>query len=138
MPLLYISGYFEKNRDSYYDLLLDVSKKGNYNDWLKFFLKGVVIQSKDAIERATKLEKYSKECKEQLLDKTNINSMKLFEHLLGNPYITIINAKKILKKEYPTAQRAIQKLVEEGILKEITGKQRNTVFVAEKIKQILE
>lgn len=138
LPLLYISGYFEKNRDSYYDLLLDVSKKGNYNEWLKFFLKGVITQSKDAIERATKLEKYSKECKEQLVEKSNTNSLKLFEHLLGNPYITIPNAKRILKKEYPTAQRAVQKLVDAGMLKEITGKQRNTVYLAEKIKQILE
>ncbi|MBN2127310.1 MAG: Fic family protein [Candidatus Diapherotrites archaeon] len=138
LPLLYISGYFEKNRDSYYDLLLDVSKKGNYNSWLKFFLNGVIIQSKDAIERATKIEKYSKECREKLLDRSNTNSLKLFEHLLGNPFITVPNAKKILKKEYPTAQRAIQKLVDAGMLKEITGKQRNTVYVAEKIKQILE
>ncbi len=138
LPLLYISGYFEKNRDAYYDLLLDVSKKGAYDEWLKFFLKAVIAQSKDAIERATKLEKYSKECKEKLLDKSNTNALKLFENLLGNPYITIPNAKKILKKEYPTAKRAIQKLIEAGILKEITGKQRNTIFVAEKIKQILE
>ncbi|HLC79059.1 MAG TPA: Fic family protein [archaeon] len=138
LPLLYISGYFEKNRDAYYDLLLDMSKKGNYSDWLKFFLKAVIAQSKDAIERAAKLEKYSKECKEKLLEKSSTNALKIFESLLGNPYITIPNAKKILEKEYPTAKRAIQKLTEVGILKEITGKKRNTVFVAEKIRQILE
>ena len=118
--------------------MLEVSKKGNYAEWIRYFLKGTIIQSKEAANRAAELEKYSKECREKILDKANINSLKIFDALLGNPYITIPTAKKITKKDYPSAQRAVNKLAEAGILREITGKKRNKIYLAEKIKAILE
>ncbi|MDY3829708.1 MAG: hypothetical protein SOZ65_02070, partial [Erysipelotrichaceae bacterium] len=49
-PLLYLSLYFKQNRTEYYGLLMDVRFKGKYEEWLKFFLKGIIEMSKNSIQ----------------------------------------------------------------------------------------
>jgi len=138
LPLLYISGYFEKYRSQYYDLLLDVSKKGDYESWLNFFLDAIITQSNDATQRILKLEEYSKIAKSKLMQKRNMQALKVLEHLFINPFINIPFAEKLLKKRYPTAKRAIITLVNEGILQDAKIKDGKTkIFVATEINTIL-
>ena len=54
-PLLYLSDFFEKNRKEYYRLLLAVTTHGRWEPWIRFFLRGVADQSRDAILRARAL-----------------------------------------------------------------------------------
>jgi len=133
MPVLYMSPYFDKNDRQYRALLLEVSQQGDYSSWLKFFLKGVIEQAKDTHRRVTKLLDYQKTCREKLNKTRAPNSLIILESLFVNPYITVPNAKSLLKKSFPTAEHAIEVLVSHGILKEITGQIRNRVFLAEEI-----
>jgi Fic family protein len=138
-PLLYLSAYLEKHKEEYNNLLLDVSMKGNIEAWLKFFLKGIKIQADDAIERAIRLENYHNECREILQQKSQSNNvLTVLDHLFENPYIKIPEVAKILKSHYPTAENNIKILIDNGILKESTGKKRDRIFYAPKIREILE
>lgn len=138
LPLLYISGYFEQNRSQYYDLLLNVSKKGDYESWLNFFLDAVITQSNDATQRILKLEDYSKIAKAKIMQKRNMLALKILDQLFINPFINIPFAERILGKRYPTAKRAVMALVNEGILQDACIKDGKTkIFVAPEINAIL-
>ncbi len=137
LPLLYISGYFEKYKDKYDDLLLKVSKESDYTDWLKFFLNAIITQSLDAKEREAELIAYFNDQQDKIKNKKNIKSLNIFESIFENPYITITNEAKRLKINYNTAKSAIDVLVELGILEEITGQKKNKVFFAMKILEIV-
>ncbi len=65
-PSFYISTYFEKNKDTYYDLLLNISKKNDWKTWIIFFAQGIVEQSKDNFTRAKKIVDFYKELKSKI------------------------------------------------------------------------
>ncbi len=137
--LLYLSAYFEKNREEYYDKLLDVSKKSSYEDWIKFFLKGVKEQSDDALKRARKLVSLREQYHSKLREIGAVhNSSKVLDKLFENPFISISKIRKFLGVPFPTAKRAISVLIELGIVKEITGRRRNKIYCAKEILRILE
>ena len=138
-PLLYLSAYLEKERDSYYDLLLDVSKTGNIESWLKFYLKGVTIQSNDALERSIKLEDYKLECRQILQEKTrSLKVLQILDRLFINPFIKIPEAAKIIGSHYPTAKSNIATLVDLGILEEFGDRKKERIYQARTIREILE
>ena len=87
-PLLYLSYYFKKNRMEYYDRLMDVRQKGDWENWIKFFLKGiaeVAVESTDSAKRILALrEKYN----EILSGYNNSNYINLLEQLFMTPSVT--------------------------------------------------
>jgi len=142
-PLLYLSAYFEKNRNEYNEKLLRVSKYGELEEWLKFFLKGVKTQADDAVERANSLEtlreKYRKKIQE---NSSSTNALKVLDYLFSNPFITIPEVGEILDKGYPTAKGSVNILMDNGILREVTEGKFNIpynakLFVAPEIHEIL-
>ena len=138
-PLLYLSAFFERHRSDYYRLLLDVSQRGNWTEWIIFFLRGVAEQAEDAIVRANKLQKLSSEYRDQLqAARAAAALLKLADRLFKTPIITVQAAMKILGQSQPAAQHNIDRLVEAGILEEVTGRQRNRVYVANRIMRIVE
>lgn len=138
-PLLYLSAYFERYKADYYRLLLEVSQKGNWVGWITFFLRGVAQQSEDAIVRTNKLQKLSELYRDNLQTKRSSAALlKLSDGLFDRPMITVQQAMKLLKLSQPAAQNNIDKLVEEGILEEVTGRQRGRVYLASKVIQIVE
>ncbi|MDE1855962.1 MAG: Fic family protein [Candidatus Micrarchaeota archaeon] len=137
LPLLYLSGYFEKNRSEYYDMLLTISQTGDYASWIKFFLHGIISQSNDAVIRESKLVAYQNDYRKRIEEDGNMSVLKIFEELFINPYISISNAAKVLTVTYPTAQRAINILVEMGILSEVTGFKTNRLYAAKGIIDII-
>ena len=118
LPLLYMSAYFERNRQEYYDLLLAISQKGNWQAWTMFFLNGVQEQGQDTIWRIKKLQDLQTEWRSRLgATRVNANTVWLLEHLFENPVITIPQAQKLLKvKSYHTAQQSVEKLLALDIL----------------------
>jgi len=135
-PFLYLSAFFEATRNDYYSGLLQVSKEGNWNNWLVYFLSGVARQAEDALSRAERIN--------QLLTKWRSNTAgtslpnQLIEHLAGNPFVT---AKKIVETFHvapATVQRAIDKLVKFGILSLEGDAKRNRVYCAKELLDILE
>ncbi|HLD33751.1 MAG TPA: Fic family protein [Candidatus Nanoarchaeia archaeon] len=139
-PLLYLSGYFEKYRREYINLLLSTNKEGKFENWIRFFLDAVAIQSEDALQRVTKMQKLREEYRKKTQESYNTTAItKLIDHLFMNPFITITTAEKVLGVTYPTAKRLVENLMKQGILKQSDEKvQRNKIFVAHEILSIIE
>lgn len=138
-PLLYLSAFFERHRSDYYRLLLEVSQHGNWTEWIIFFLRGVAQQAEDAIVRANKLQQLSSLYRGQLqASRSSAALIKLADQLFSRPMVTVQSAQKILGHSQPSAQHNIDRLVQEGILQEVTGRQRGRMYVASRIMEIVE
>ena len=138
-PTLYLSKYFKKNRKYYYDHLLNLSEEGDYVSWIKFFLEGVIITSKEAVELAREI----KELREkdlsliQTLGRSVKNGNLLLNFLFEKPIISVKEAGSILKLTFPNAQVIINKLIEIGILSLLKDQKRNRLYVYREYLNIL-
>ncbi len=133
-PMLYLSAYFERHRSSYYHLLFEISATGDPIPWINFFLDGVAQQSRDAEERTVTLVDLQREIREELLAaKVTNTTVRLAESLLDRPYVTAKRVTRQFGVTPPTAQKAIDSLVDQGILTEVTGQKRNRVYLSPKI-----
>jgi Fic family protein len=137
-PLLYASDYFEKHRREYYEILLNTNKTGNFENWIKFFLEAIKVQSEDALERTIKIQKLREKYQEKTKNhKQAINLLNLVDLLFMNPFIRINQIAKQLKITYPTAKKAVQNLIKLNILKPATDKERNKLFLAHEILDVV-
>lgn len=129
-PLLYLSLYFKKHRNEYYRLLDDVRLKGDWESWVKFFLKGVVEISNEATDLAKDLFALVASDQKKVLQNSDstILTMKLFEILPTHPIITMPQVVKKLETSKPTAIKIISTLESLGILKETSGKMRDRTY----------
>jgi Fic family protein len=137
-PLLYLSAYFEKNREQYVDLLLSVSRSGAWQEWIQFFLRGVASQSEDAILRSQKLLELWQQYRARMQTaRASALGLDLIDSLFSTPVLTIPMAAGRLKVTYASAQLNVGKLIKRGILREATGNRRNRVYIAPEILQII-
>jgi Fic family protein len=130
-PLLYISYFFKKYRAEYYQHLQAVRDSGNWEDWLKFFLRGVYEVAQEAAATARKIVNLKEEHRQLLLSKMGRksgNAIALLESLYFKPIFTVEHAEAITKLTYPNANVLVKKLIEFGLVKEITGQKRNRAF----------
>lgn len=138
-PLLYISEFFEKHRLEYNELLLRTGQTGKFENWIKFFLTAVEVQSEDALVRAHKLldlrEAYRKRVQREA---QSSDILSIIDYLFSNPFITVKKAQMISDVTYPTAKRYMEKLAEYEILKETNRLQREKTFVAHEIYEIIK
>ncbi|MDE0268348.1 MAG: Fic family protein [Acidimicrobiaceae bacterium] len=133
-PLLYLSAYFEQNRSEYYDLLLRTNQQGDLIPWLKFFLKGVRQQARNAEQRTHRLVKLQTDLRNQLLKEGRPSSvLRLAEHLFSLPIVTTRMVAELINVTAPTANTAIRALVERGDLQEISGRERYRLYQATEI-----
>ncbi|RKU31510.1 cell filamentation protein Fic [Candidatus Poribacteria bacterium] len=137
-PLLYISDYFERHRDTYYELLLNVSQQGDWNSWITFFLKGICEQSGDGLLTIQKILSLREQYRE-LITGTRVPRVvnRLIEHLFSTPLVSVSGLSKEWKEGFTTVQRGVDYLVEKDILKEMTGQRRNRLFIADEILNII-
>ena len=137
-PLLYLSDFFERHRDTYYELLLKVSQQGDWKAWLTFFLRGIRQQSEDVLSTIQNLLALKEEYKEIATGARVPRAVNLLiDHLFGSPIISISELVKAWKSTFPTVQRGVDYLVERGKLREMTGQQRNRIFVADEILNVI-
>lgn len=130
-PLLYLSAFFEQHRSEYYDHLLITSQRGDLMPWIAFFLRGVRQQARDSEERTVRLVELQHQLRNQLLDEGRPNSViRLAEQLFATPVVTAARVEAMVDVTRPTAQAAIDALVERGDLTEITGRTRGRVYEA--------
>lgn len=129
-PLLYLSYYFKKHRIDYYDWLMRVRNNGDWEGWLKFFLKGVIDVSQQAIRTAKRIINLQAEHKSLILTEiSSHNSLKLLDMLNYRPIFSIRDAARELELSYPTVNSLVNRFIELDILKEKTQNQRNRLFV---------
>lgn len=133
-PLLYLSAYFEQHRGQYYDHLLVTSQRGDLMPWIVFFLRGVRRQAHESEERTVRLVELQHQLRSDLLDEGRPNSViRLAEQLFAVPVVTAARVESMTAVTRPTAQAAIDALVERGDLREITGRARGRVYRAQAI-----
>jgi len=138
-PLLYLSAFFERHRSQYYRHLLEVSQQGHWEEWINFFLRGVSEQSVDALNRANQLQQLSQEYRQLLHGKrSSATLLQIADLLFKNPVLTPNAISQALNLTYVSAQKNIDKLVAAGILREVTGRKRGRIYVAQRVIEILE
>lgn len=139
-PLLYLSYYFKRNRAEYYDRLMDVRLKGDWESWIRFFLRGISQVSDESIDGAKKIlemkDRHSKIINERL--KNPSNGLKLFDLLFTSPIININKVALELEVSYPTASTLVSELCDLGILKQSNTSHRNKRFSYSKYIDILQ
>lgn len=138
-PLLNLSVYFERYRQEYYDHLLAVSQRGDWEAWLRFFLRGVNAQSQDSAARMERLKTIRARYQPIVDADKNSNRMgAVMDFLFGRP---IFNAKQLAEgvdMPFKTARQYIEKLVQAGIVREVTGYARNQVYRADEVFTALD
>lgn len=138
-PLLYLSAFFEANRSEYYALLLGVSQRGEWREWLLYFLRGVATQANDAVSRSRMLLGIHRDFVRRATDERfPPSSTRLVELVFMRPVLNIKMAKEFLGISYPAASKAIAVLEGAGMLVEVSGGQRNRLYRAPDIMRVLD
>jgi Fic family protein len=130
-PILYLSDFFENNRMLYYDNLMRARTHNDINQWLKFFLTGVIETAKKGVTTFDGIMQLQKnlEIKLKTLGNRNVDAKKVIEYLYIQPVIEVSKVEEIIKKSNVTAYKLISDLEQLEILKEISGAQRNKLYV---------
>ena len=128
-PALYISYYLKSNRIEYYDRMSEVRLKGNYEQWIKFFLRAIAECAKDAILTINELSELHEENYAKLgaLGRAKTNAIKLFAYVEHNPIIDIQKTADALNLSYNTANAAIKNLSALSILERNESSANKTV-----------
>ena len=125
-PLLYLSHYLKKNREEYYGTLTRVRNEGDWESWIKFFLKGIDEVSQEACVAAAEVIKLKQGLIDRLYENrfSSIYAVKLIDLLFAKPIIDV----KAITDEFNISKESGNEIVRRfetlGILKELTGKQR--------------
>lgn len=129
-PVLYISDYFEEHRQSYYELLDRVRQQNKLEDWVRFFLEGVVMTStkgKQKFENIITLrEQY--EQKISTLGRKVPRARQMLIYLFSQPIISVKDASRVTHVSFRAAGELVTDLAHLGILQEKTGYSRNRLF----------
>lgn len=136
-PYLYPSGYFNRHKEEYVERLQAVRFRGDWEEWIQFFVKGIHQQAAEAYHRTLELKELREEYEERYGERRNASqrlALKLFE----NPYVTANEVQELLDASGPTAYRAIENLEADGVLTEVTGKQKRREYKAMDIFDIIE
>ena len=130
-PVLYLSWYFKRHRDRYYELLQAVRDKGNWEGWLKFFLEGISEVAAEATQTARQIVSL-RENHRQLITKefgrAAGNGLTVLETLYKSPIVRVKDVAKLTNSSYTAANNLMYKFVAHGLLAEVTGYARNRRF----------
>lgn len=129
-PLLYLSEYFKRNRQIYYDRLNTYRIKDDIEGWLEFFLQGIIETSEKAVDTSRKIIVLKEKSIQKIatLGKSTENGMNILNALFRTPMVRIKDVERILSLKNPNALSIVAKLQQLSIIKEITGNQRNRIF----------
>ena len=138
-PLLYISLYFREHRFEYYKQLNDVREKGTWEDWINFFLNGVISVSQQAISVIQKTTTFFEECDEQIskIGRQRFSVEQLFEYLKKHPITFAPNAANDLNVSVPTARAALETLVQLEIITVAQLDRKQKVYTFQKYLDLL-
>jgi Fic family protein len=129
-PILYLSAFFEKNRMLYYDNLTRVRTQNDLNQWLKFFLTGVIETAKSSVETFKAVLALKEKTEKKILGMGSrvANAQVLLENLYTNPIIDAKMASEVIGKSLPTTYKLLSDLQKLDILAEMKEKQRDKIY----------
>lgn len=140
-PLLYLSLYFKQNRTEYYGLLMDVRFKGKYEEWIKFFLKGIIEMSNNSIETISQIQNLMSNINDKL-ENLNIrnkeNYYNAIKYLYMHPYFDSTDLREYLSLTKPTISKIINELMNLNIISSLDNKQRYVKYYFKDYVGILE
>jgi Fic family protein len=128
-PLLYLSLYFKRNRETYYRLLQEVRERGTWEVWLEFFLDGVTETAQQAFKTAKQITDLFSEDRRKISEGERASSaLRVHEKMQKNPYLTASKARGFTGLTLPTINSAFAELQRLNIVTEITGQARGRVY----------
>ena len=138
-PTLYISYFLKRNRIEYYDRMMEVRLKGNFEQWVQFFLKAVAESSQDAIQTIDLLlELHERDLTKVMESKKSLKStVQVFEYVKRNPIIDIKKTSAEIGVVFNTVAKAVKNLMDIGILKQTENSRRNRCFAYDEYLGIL-
>lgn len=139
-PSLYLSDFFERNRASYYDALMQVRISNDMTHWIRFFLSAVVEtagKGKTTFEGILALRRELDAIALRYGARAE-NMQRLLRYLYSKPAVTAVKAADILEVSHQTASSLLRKMVDDGVLEEITGYQRNRIFFFARYVQLFK
>src|SRR5690606_7681125 len=130
-PVLYLSHYFRRHRQAYYEHLQAIRDRGEWEAWLQFFLLGVVEVAGEAAETARRIQLLREQHRAAITDglgRAAGNGHRVLESLYDRPIATVADVRSLTGTTYAAANTLVARLVDLGILKEMTGFARNRRF----------
>jgi len=130
-PVLYLSHYFKQHRQRYYELLQAVRDRGAWEDWLRFFLQGVVEVAAEAAETARRIQLLREQHRAAIterLGRSAGNGHRVLEALFNRPILSVADVVTLTGTTYAAANTLVRRLVELDVLREMTGHARNRRF----------
>ncbi len=139
-PLLYLSLYLKHQREAYYDRLQAVRTDGAWEQWLEFFLAGVIEVADSATATTTRIVGLLECDRRRLhgLGRGASSALRIYEHVVGHILTSVPRVAAALELSEPTAYKAVGRLQDAGILKEVTGRQRGRLYVYDEYLQLLD
>lgn len=131
-PLLYLSEYFENNKELYYDNLTKVRTHNNMLQWIKYFLVGIEKTAANAVDTLSKVIQLKHDLESQInsgFGRRSNSALLLLNTLFRNPVTTIENAAKKCSLSYKAANDLVRIMHEKSIVEEMTGQSRNRIFI---------
>jgi Fic family protein len=127
-PLLYLSYYFKLHRTEYYDRLMAVRQRGDWEGWLAFFLRGVADTADEATDTAERIFELRERHRTLVVDEVGANGLRVLSALFQRPLVNVNYIGRALDVSFPTANRLVAKIEELGLLREVTGQRRGRLF----------
>ena len=130
-PVLYISHHFKRHRQRYYELLQAVRDRGDWESWLAFFLEAVGEVAEEATETARRIVALRERHRQVIVDRFGRvagNGLKVLEALYRRPIITVNGVVELTGVTFAAASQLVNRFVEQGVLREVTGQARNRRF----------
>ena len=131
-PVLYLSHFFKKHRQQYYEELQSVRDAGTWERWLTFFLRGIVEVSGQATDTARRILALREEHRRTIAEnfgRAAGNGHRVLEYLYEYPLVSVRDVRNLTGVTYQAANNLVARMVDNGILREFTGRARNRVFV---------
>lgn len=140
-PVLYVSHYFKRHRSEYYARLQAVRDSGDWEGWLEFFLRGIVEVSEEAAQTAANILRMREELRARIADhlgRAAANGQRVMDRLFDHPIVAVATVRHWLKVTPVAANNLVRRLVDIGVLREITGYARNRRFRFEPYLRLFE
>ena len=139
-PVLYLSLYLKKHRQQYYQLLQEVREQGAWETWIEFFLDGVFSTSDQAVVMIKEMRGLFEADSHRVLSegRLRLSCEKILHYMRRLPQVSVLLLTEQLALSPPTVRQAINHLVDLRILEEVTGRQRDRVYVYRRYLDVLE
>ncbi len=139
-PVLYLSAYFERHRQMYYDRLMAVREQNDLLGWFHFFLDGVLDTATTGVETFRSIIHLRNELEPKLakLGSRQGNAQRLLTHMFSQPVLAVNEVASVLGSSTPTAYALVNDLEKLGVLEEITGGKRGKLYAMHEYLALFE